>query len=113
MNKKLLSLATASLALSFALAAPAHAAATAKLEVTKPLGAGTVKLTFSANGVTQIVTAAITANDSAETKCTKIKDALTAKGYTVSNTCPTFTISNLPNGTTVTWDPGKTGEGKD
>lgn len=101
------------LGLAFAVAASAHAAATANVEVTKPLGAGTVVLTFTSNGVTQTVTVPVTASDSAKTKCEKIQAKLTAQGFEMEGECPNFKIKNLTNGTTVTFDPGKTGENKD
>jgi len=100
--------------LGLTLVTSSHAATTATLEVTKPLADGTVKLTFTANGVTQTVTPPeIKATDSAEAKAKKINDALKAKGYNPATKDTTITIPSLPNGTKVDFDPGKTGEGKD
>jgi hypothetical protein len=104
------------LALTFGLAlAPATQAATSKnLEVTKPLADGKVSLTFSANGVTDKVEIPIKGTDTAAEKRQKIKDKLAANGYTATNAANnSLNITNLPNGTTVTWDPSTTGEDKD
>jgi hypothetical protein len=102
------------LAVGILLSPTAFAATSYNLEVTKPLHGGTVKVTFTANGVSTTASAAISGNDSAEEKREKIKAALQAKGFTVADGANnSLDITNLPGSTTGSFDPGGTGESKD
>ena len=116
--KKVLCLVIMGFTLALGLAAPVTAqAGQTTIHVAKPLADGTVTITFTANGVTQTVTVDIKGTDSVFDKQRKIRDALTAKGYTArtgSDRNGQFVwITNLPNGTQVTVNMGTTGEATD
>lgn len=88
------------------------------LYVAKPLANGTVTITVTNNGVSQSTSVAILGTDSVTQKKDKIYNALSANGYSVlrwwgSGRGHAISISNLPNGATVTFDPGTTGENAD
>ena len=113
--KRALLIATAFLMLT-AFAVPSEASTI--IHFTKPLADGTVTVTVTSNGVTDVTTVKVSKTDSAKEKRDKVYDALKAKGYNVTKSGgagsgPAIIIKDLADGTTVDVNTGKTGEAND
>lgn len=118
MSKKLALTLAATLAVAGFIAPFQAQAKDVTVTFAKPLNSDTIKITVTANGQSQEITADIKDTDSAEKKRKKMREALEKKGYrtlesTSATAGPQLTIFSIPKGASVTFDPGKTGETAD